>query len=60
MGPPDAAIYVSGDCAIDVNAQNLTVTNCTFSYCPEVAVISKRQFKQHIITNNFLSTANMA
>ena len=53
IGPPDAGIYVSGDQTINTLAQNLTVTNCTFSHCPEVGIISKRQFKNHIIANNF-------
>ena len=52
LGAVDAGIYVSA--TTSGRGKNCIIQNCVFNNCKEVAVISKRSFEQHIVTNNIV------
>ena len=52
LGAIDAGLYISGTTA--GAGKNCIVQNNLFVQCKDVAVISKREFEQHIITNNIV------
>ena len=52
LGAMDAGLYVSG--LPGESDKNCIIQNNVFVQCKDVAIISKRNFEQHIITNNIV------
>ena len=54
LGALDACIYVSGTSSGPAAGKNCIITNNIFADYHEVGIISKREFENHVISNNII------